>query len=847
MPVPVETPIREDFSHARGQFTNYDAHGDQPRVDVARQKHVDIRTFDNDGVEVDRPILFLNATTMGELSSQTVGELSAGNSIYAGEQWTVGTVGRMADRNNWYGLSLSCSVGTTVTESVIRPPQNAGIMAQAGVLTLDLLTDFSDDSEISIALPAFPLASINLANSFVDFTSHPSGDFSIGPTVSISLAESTIPLVSGDSELRFPRSLLDIVDENQETIDQSVGEVPDDFHAIYLDRVSGVRFRITATAPCTFRAAAIRLLDPDWQYGKVDIDTRRNTLRPTVAPNGSITRPYDFSFPAVFRSTDPPGKDDPRPIDATVEVAFNTGSLAAAFTSTNLNSFTVYLREAAQDAVTQVDLNGMTMAELSGNPLPSSSALLWEGRPLSSLNVMTMGELEGTAMVDLNRQVDTNLANWQAFTVAWTTSGFASIKDGDDNGYDFGPFTIEPRTDYLATFSLESYTGRIVIHKLDRDGTPVKPPIFDSNLIIDDYLFHRRKGRIGWSTNFLDGDASVNHLRVRDLNYAEYRSAPFESLTPVAGAQLVVAGSEPIALQTGWESGPFGGVLRTDSLKSQTGKAIRIESEGEGFAVQGLWSNWLNFTNINSAEVVFDLWYPSSAKNHPLAAAFFDENARMVHVALGRITYDQWHRIKILPGLIENMPLGRYRFALLQPSSDNITWWVDNYSVTERAIDWFARPNQSDAFHDYRVDWVPLRHLVNVSDGGVLFEERGRRLQVQGLARRQNTQIGRIQVIPRYAELGRFVWEEERLVDTHPPVAEFSNTINGRTLFVHGGESHDPQGPIVGYEWNFGDGTQAWGQTAEHTYTGPSSTYTVSLTVTNKHGFKAQTSSLVAI
>jgi PKD repeat protein len=70
-------------------------------------------------------------------------------------------------------------------------------------------------------------------------------------------------------------------------------------------------------------------------------------------------------------------------------------------------------------------------------------------------------------------------------------------------------------------------------------------------------------------------------------------------------------------------------------------------------------------------------------------------------------------------------------------------------------------------------------------------------------------------------------------------VAAFSLDDHGgrapHTVAVDDGGSTDPDGTIVGYHWDFGDGTTASGPTARHTFTSPGR-WIVSLTVTDDQG-----------
>lgn len=67
------------------------------------------------------------------------------------------------------------------------------------------------------------------------------------------------------------------------------------------------------------------------------------------------------------------------------------------------------------------------------------------------------------------------------------------------------------------------------------------------------------------------------------------------------------------------------------------------------------------------------------------------------------------------------------------------------------------------------------------------------------------------------------------------PTADFTATASDLTVTVDASASHDTDGAITGYQWDFGDDATAVGVSATHTYAS-AGTYTVTLTVTDDRG-----------
>jgi PKD repeat protein len=72
-------------------------------------------------------------------------------------------------------------------------------------------------------------------------------------------------------------------------------------------------------------------------------------------------------------------------------------------------------------------------------------------------------------------------------------------------------------------------------------------------------------------------------------------------------------------------------------------------------------------------------------------------------------------------------------------------------------------------------------------------------------------------------------------VDNQPPIANFTyepNEINAGELVFFNSTSYDPDGTIINWTWDFGDGTQAYDENTTHTYS-DNGNYEVNLTITD--------------
>ena len=102
------------------------------------------------------------------------------------------------------------------------------------------------------------------------------------------------------------------------------------------------------------------------------------------------------------------------------------------------------------------------------------------------------------------------------------------------------------------------------------------------------------------------------------------------------------------------------------------------------------------------------------------------------------------------------------------------------------------------------------------------------------------TTVDAIEALTGYDLLALLPDKTENIVEAGimPPFAVTDgpySAFEGSAVSMTAGDSFDPNGSVVHYTWNFGDGSSATGQTVSHSYT-QDGTYTVTVTVTDNDG-----------
>lgn len=682
----------------------------------------------------------------------------------------------------------------------------------------DLLTGFDNTDHISISIPSWP-STMLLGSCFLDLTSNASGNFTTGPTASISFSASVgaAPVAGNPAEIRFNRSQLNI-------------------NGVDLANITGVRLRLLSSAATTIKINAIRLLDSNWQYATYDVDTRYDRLRRVPPRNGNSGSPATFTIPKLWRSTEPSSERDPKPIDSEYTAIFNTGTI------TQPNSFTLYMRGQSNDFMTQLDLDSLIQADLNGNDQPDTGLAMYDSRVQRDLEVFTQDQLDEEVQFDLERTPDSISESWIRFTCYWTPSGAnVSILNSEGSGFNIPLLSaLSANTTYAFRARLEDNTARATIHVIDGITGNVSAKVFDSYDITDDFIYKRRKGRFGWLSNLADGDAYIESIRDSYTSFAEYRSLPLNSTTPVVGAELFVSGSPKTEHFSTLGNGPFAvtDALKVDRDKDRTtsGESWRITNRGVA-PIQGIQTNTLPLHNFDSSRVRFDIFYQDSSS---LIAVLIDDDSNyQISLPLPVIEAGTWQTVDLeLPTTV--LP-GNYKLALIQPEITNSVWWIDRLSISTRTVEWYGRAVTDDPWMSNEAYWTPFKDNLNGDHRGILFPARGTELQVMGKALKQTSQINRILFRPKYATLGRLKPSE---FDTH--LHNISSSIS--FTYVAGTPAHsvvltgvypyanELEGShIVNWEWTFGDGSIGYGPIVNHTYAA-AGIYTVSLLAIDNYG-----------
>lgn len=807
----------EKFDSPVGALVEYDTFDTTVTEVINRQRHIDIRTFNEKGILAGSNVRRLSNRTVGELSTSIVSNLDNLIAVVPPESWT-------GDDPITYGIrAIGGETGMTISASGSATVSSMGTPIDLSVLPEGLL---------SVAFYQLPASSINLANSYIDISSDPSGGFADEVTQTFALNQSNTTLPTGVTNWEFRVGL--------------------DFSRPEVTSVMGIRFRFTMLSNATIYIRAIRLLDPDWVYTGYDVDTAYNHLRRAVPRDGAIPGPAAIQWPILFDSSTLPGGSDPRPINGEVAAVFNTG------TQTQANEITLYFREIAEDFMQQIDLDLLQMSELNGRIMPDVGIAKFATRRVEDLQGRPQSELQGAHQIDLSRVPDYTSRSWISFSCQWRfDQASISIGNSEGEGYQFTfAEALDPNRNYIMLADLEDDTARFRLYPL-RDDTLIDTDnmVFDSTEIEDSFIYKRRKGRFGWYTRLSDNDAYIQNIAWRRVVFNEYRSVPFNHITPVTGAQLFADATAPVELVTGVVPTSSAVSLVPDQSRSLSGESYRISDKGTN-ELQGIATDYFEVTDFDQIEIRFAIFYEGRGGIDIYLENRIGTLTILPQPLIGR---GQWQNVKLRTPVRNRLPSGEYRLTLVQTTREEGRWWIDNLSVSERQVSWYARATSGDPWEGDSVLWMPFESTINSATGGLLFPEYSRQMQIRGLAHRQYATIDKVQTKPIYARPGRFVWDEDEPdyilkqqgTTLLPPNAGFSSSSVGRT-FTFVSTSVDPNtftngkvSGIIGWYWTTSDGAVYSGPSITHTFPVPAN-YSVVLTVMNRYGLTATATATIS-
>lgn len=524
------------------------------------------------------------------------------------------------------------------------------------------------------------------------------------------------------------------------------------------------------------------------------------------------------------------------------------------------NSIALRFREVGLDEVTQLDLEGMTQADLAALPgQPTLGQARFANRRQAELDVEAQSSLDRRTQFDLERVIDTESEAYIEVRLDWTSLDTTlTISTGEQIIHAIHGLPLLPQetTPYvLLVAELKDQGLRVRLFKCDQSGSlldgkgNVYALLYDTGLITDPISFKRRKGRFGWYASLADGDASVENIRPRGLSFGEVITKTMPSTTPVDGVSLTTHTSSDHVLFNGLPMrSPWGGDVQSDPAKTTSGKAVRVRTNGG--PLQGIQTGRFIMDDFSNVVFKFDILFPATALTSTgsgLEAFLYGEHARIIPVNLGGFKPDHWQTLHVQ---FRNnyFQSGEYVLMLVQTNPVAATWWVDNFDMRTRSVGWSARAKRPDAWGMEPDNWTEFKDTVNKAQAGIALET-GRELQIRGKAFRQDAFISEVKAVPKYAGTGNFYWPDAHPRPTSVPLAHISFTKPPQDTHLVNFTAAASTGTganLVAYHWSFGDGSEDYGVQVTHRYP-ENGVYTTTLTVIDSNNLRGSITATVTV
>ena len=227
------------------------------------------------------------------------------------------------------------------------------------------------------------------------------------------------------------------------------------------------------------------------------------------------------------------------------------------------------------------------------------------------------------------------------------------------------------------------------------------------------------------------------------------------------------------------------------------------ESVAKGVATR-VWNNLEKTVNLKQSEV-----------KSPVELRVYDSQGDVTGLLNGEVEHEISRSVYNNKTVTIFYPNDAYHYELI--GRDNGTYGLSITSVENGTSQTFARTNVSistNATHQYTINWSDHEATVRIdADGDGTFE---------------------------------------RNVTLKQPVASFvyspENPVVNQTITFNASSSYDPDGTIVSYEWDFGDGnvTNTTYEILKHSYSEAGS-YDVTLTVTDNDGVTNSTTKTITV
>jgi len=370
-------------------------------------------------------------------------------------------------------------------------------------------------------------------------------------------------------------------------------------------------------------------------------------------------------------------------------------------------------------------------------------------------------QLNGRSQNDIENYINLNKISYVTFSIEWNSEG-STLKIKDESNIDLYSFALtnklKTNTDYIFVPSVEGTFLRVQCFEIY--NTSVGDPnhmikIFDSGLI-HDLLIHNNKGTVGWSASLTNGDAHIKSIRSRKLIYAEMRTSPINSYTPVKGTQIFVESNNAIQLLSNITTSPFNigtSKQEIDQKKNNSNQCRRITNDSGSW--QGVMTNQFEIEDFTDFSIKFNIF---TTLNQKISAMLYNSAKNIViPVYVPDFNNNQWQEVNlILDG--KNHPTGNYSLIIAEESSQvGSVWWIDKLSITKNQIAWYARSFVNGVNQIGADKWVPINDVINSNKNGATFATAGNELQIKALAKTPFVELSKISVAPKYATLGNFI------------------------------------------------------------------------------------------